>query len=194
MVATKKCMWRIKPFPSPVSAGMGILYPLPPPSVHGTGWKRSCFKLVLAIETQWYLVYIFFCFYDSFDDAMMFFDMLVGTLSRWLRKSLYLWCLLYRVVIGGQHILVEWQFIDETTGLPGWISLCTLGGSLRVGVFGVCDFKPSAISSGKLWFALNIPMVSLIVWRADTWSHVLAFCCIVCYLIVCKRLWCNPLD
>ena len=37
------------------------------------------------------------------------------------------------------------NFIEETIGLPGWFSLYTLGGSFRVGVFGLCDFKPSAI-------------------------------------------------
>ena len=61
-----------------------------------------------------------------------------------------------------RYSCVEWLFIEETIGLPGWFSLCTLGGNWRVGVFGLCDFKPSAIFSGKLWFALNISMVSLI--------------------------------
>ena len=48
--------------------------------------------------------------------------------------------------------------------LPGWFSLSTtLGGSFSVGVYGLCDFKPSAIISGRLWFALNMSIVSLIV-------------------------------
>ena len=73
---------------------------------------------------------------------------------------------MYRVVNGGQRIqifLCSEEYIEETTGLTGWFSLCILGGSLRVGVFGLCDFKPSTIFCAKLWFALNISMVSLIV-------------------------------
>ena len=52
--------------------------------------------------------------------------------------------------------------VEETIGLPGWFSLCTLVGSFRVGAFGLCDFKPSAILFGRLWFALNMSTVSLI--------------------------------
>ena len=58
---------------------------------------------------------------------------------------------------------MEWLFIEETIGLPGWFSLCILGGSFNVGVFALCDFKPSAIFSGRLWFALNMSILLLIV-------------------------------
>ena len=37
------------------------------------------------------------------------------------------------------------------------------GGSFSIGVFGLCDFKPSAICSRIWWVALDMSMVSLIV-------------------------------
>ena len=67
------------------------------------------------------------------------------------------------MVVNTFRYMVEWQFIEESIGLSGWFSVCTLGGSFSVGVFGLCDFKPSAIVSGRLRFALNMSIVSLIV-------------------------------